>query len=556
MDAWWEELVQTSFVLGWRRWVSSRAESLELVDGLTSRRTTRVVFSLETYAGVLPPVRVASDLRPRFVPLGFVPKNALPGIVTRDETGAILATLNRAESTRLAAGVLTRYASQIAQANITDAAVLAGFRSVAAAPPREVEPAFQALRDTLSGTVIDQAGFWFFVQQFATNYLLFAHLGERGPQAGVFTFEYLVADEVVNRGPRAVLGLIGWLPTTVMVPVSIGQSAAWEFDIDAPEGTGISVAQLQISPTADIEGRYAGPGVARSARLSVTYPPELAEGVVAIELAPLRSYMAGILLTAIFAAVVLTIGRGHLDIMRSAKDPSTALLLAGPTLFAGLIAQPGRGGVGAQLLTGARRLLMLSGVLTFTAAAALAVTNDPADHVSGVPTALTLGTLHTIWTALAVLAWISVGALFVGFLSPGSARSASRERKRLAGQPTTPASPSRIARLIFQRDRDRAPSVLVFNWSVVRDGKQASAAQWLQQCGFGLVQEKLDSIDAPEIADWCVELDRDELRLRGPFDGSITFNITSIEPDRSWRAALVRSGVALLSLEPISGSNS
>ncbi|WP_121247105.1 hypothetical protein [Solirubrobacter pauli] len=135
--------------------------------------------------------------------------------------------------------------------------------------------------------------------------------------------------------------------------------------------------------------------------------PQGTYALLAMQLTARPRYVAGILAAAALAAFALTAGRYAVPALVKEADAAVTLMLAGPTLFAGIIASPARGGVGAQLLWAARAVLRLTGLLVFAAAVALVVV-QPAECIK------------SVWLVLAAGCWLSTLVLVVGLMSPGT----------------------------------------------------------------------------------------------------------------------------------------
>ena len=267
------------------------------------------------------------------------------------------------------------------------------------------------------------------------NQLIF--IGDKSPSATprVITVEY---EEEISRPDsnrsirsrlRSAAELLGWRDTSVQMSAGdLGCAEITELRFQAPDGVGLSQATaVLLSPAGRVE-RYPAvvnprsPG--RFATAALSSVPAWATGYLQVKMRPDRGYPAAVTLTAVFAAVILTLGRVHLKTIHAdaALDPAITLLLAGPTVFAALIAQPGRGSPAARMLVGARFALILAGLWTFTAAAALV--SYPYGE-----------TLRVMWLVLVIVSWVTAFTLF-GVFSPSlrflRARRQTADPKRTA----------------------------------------------------------------------------------------------------------------------------
>lgn len=410
-------------IKSWREWIDLQSESLEWQSAVTVRRRVVVDFVLPETAFETTAARAGI-----FVPLGFVAKGesaARP--IARDEGGRLVPTLGRDRSTQLAQLILAEGAESLAEPLKS---LLVG---IPGATPDDAAARIEKLGNELLIAV--KAGATYdpdilrLATHLVTNYLLFIEVDRRGSPHRVMSFEYELPVSHRRRGLRDIPQMLGWTATSIWAEVSASGRATYEVTVTAPEGTEISVAQLVLFPeygesvatataNAVVAGTFVGPGTRPSARLSVGGVTS-GRAFLRVDLAPSRAYILGVLVTAVFAAAILTVGFERLPQIITAVDASTALLLAGPTLFAALVARPRRGGPGTQLLAAARMVLLLTGLLTFLAAGTLVTTKS-------------LPHLHEQWRALAIVAWVSSAILLVSVLSPGAALRARRARTRQA----------------------------------------------------------------------------------------------------------------------------
>ena len=212
--------------------------------------------------------------------------------------------------------------------------------------------------------------------------------------------------------------LLGWRSTSIWVATpTVGTTAEYDVSIVAPDDTQIVGAPMLATGPHGSTTTMADVHLGAAVSLAVSELPQNTQGLVAFDLAPSRSYIGVVLATAVLAAVVLAVGATRVGALGRETDAATTLLLAGPTLFAGLVAQPGRGSVGAQLLVAARSVLVLTGLLTFMAAATLVAGTSP--HVA-----------QDVWDGLSATAWLAVAVLTISLISPGTLLKARRYYSR------------------------------------------------------------------------------------------------------------------------------
>jgi hypothetical protein len=406
-------LVNLMLVSQWRTWVTSRFEAIDFPDRSTARRVATVTLA--------PPVLTERTGRrgADCLPLTLLSKGRSSSIVVTDEAGALVPVLNRIESETLGREVLAALAAALTRGEAADDEGLQ--RLITSCATATAGSAAEALSDlgayatdsALSG--LNTHLFWTLAQDIATNYFLFALLpSDDGRPRRVLVYETKEGYASLRRSVLALPRLLGWTSTTVGVATpSVGRGAVYEVSIVAPEGTRVVAARMMSSTGSPATTVLADASGVLPVTLSVTGMAQNSTGSVIFELAPTTSYLSGVLATAVLAAVVLLLGTLQVETLVDRVAPATTLLLAGPALFAGLVAQPGRGSVGAQLLVAARGVLLLTGLLTFFAAATLVAVACPK-------------IVERVWIALAAAAWASVGVLVISLISPGTRRKARR----------------------------------------------------------------------------------------------------------------------------------
>jgi hypothetical protein len=115
------------------------------------------------------------------------------------------------------------------------------------------------------------------------------------------------------------------------------------------------------------------------------------------------NYPAAVAMASLFAAVALTVGALSLGQLNQHTDAAVTLFLAGPTLFASLIALRGRETLALQIVRGPRMQLGVVALATFAAAASLVAAPAGCSQTA-------------IWTVLASIAWLATAALAVGLI--------------------------------------------------------------------------------------------------------------------------------------------
>lgn len=402
-------LVNLTLIGRWSTWVTRRSEVIDFPDRSTARRVTTVTVAPD----VLPD-------RPKLAGAEWLPLTSLrkdkPGsIVVRDEAGALVPILNRAESEKLGGEILAALASALTDGRAAgDERLQRLIQSCATASAGDSTEATENLHAFVANSTFDALDrdlFMFLARDVSTNYFLFAPFSVADGRARrLLTYETRQEVVSIRRSVRDLPRLLGWTSTSIWLATPVvGTGAVYEVSIAAPDRTYVVGARMVTltGERAATQVVKASPGL--PVTLAVTGVAQNSNGVVAFDLAPSPSYIGGVLATAVLAAVVLTLGTLHVHTLVDRADAATTLLLAGPTLFAGLVAQPGRGSVGAQLLIAARGVLLLTGLLTFLAAATLV----------GVACS---SIITQAWVVLTATAWTLVGILLLSLISPGSRR--------------------------------------------------------------------------------------------------------------------------------------
>jgi hypothetical protein len=215
----------------------------------------------------------------------------------------------------------------------------------------------------------------------------------------------------VRRMIRRLIQRLGWRETRTFISLPAPLLAgAYELAVEVPEGVvltrvrvisltpGIPTARIrQTGRLALIEIEDAGPGW---------------WGYVEVDQRAESAYPLAVFLTAATVALVLSGGLLRLRSLAESPEAAGAILLAIPALFATLVAQPGRGTPAARLLTGARVVLVLTGVLAYIAAVMLVFYPSDAARPRLSPA------LDLFWFVDMIVAWSLVGLLTLPLFGP------------------------------------------------------------------------------------------------------------------------------------------
>ncbi|MGC1852313.1 MAG: hypothetical protein WA687_07735 [Solirubrobacterales bacterium] len=372
----------------WPEWFHRRVETIDFDDVDAIRRSVRLDFSIP---GEL------SDVSDRIhVPVALVPKRDATSIEVTDEAGAHELVLTSVESRELGGDMLVAHlfadaaegeseppaaeaAELLQRVALQDDPELASELLSAWERTHAHPQASQSLRANRAAVL---------ATRLVSNELVFVSLSPNSMPRRVLTLRH---EESLIEMPRPKLGTVagwrhlgarigeglGWRNIPAVIDLrDLGSAESVDFVVNAPPGVRLRKLRVPI-----VEGEtmrfetvcstsFAG---RRSFHFSI---PEMGtdEAVaVGVELRAEPSYPAAVAGASLFGAAVLAAGLGALERLDAASDAGVTLLLGGPTLFASLIAQPGRGAIAAQTVRGARILLGAVALATFIAAASLAM---------------------------------------------------------------------------------------------------------------------------------------------------------------------------------------
>ena len=387
-------------LLGWSSWIHVRSESVEWISATTTHWNVAVEFSPQRFRDE------PADLRTLDLPLAMLDKETVERRPTvRNESGDRVPTLSIANANERSVEMVIGITALGNRDWNPGDALVDHFRSIVEAPPAKAKAQLAALADC--GHDIPKNAMWL-LEVLARGHLLFVTVEAGSAIRNIATFEYSMHLPGPPVGIGAIGEKLGWTRATrTLSTAAVAQAASYEIAVAAPEGAAISKAEMSVSPSdwepsmsatnhaaPRIAGEFLGPGRRRAVRISVKGAPTNALGVLRVEVSPDWAYPAVVLVTAVFAACLLTVGWLNLDVVRDETEAAVALLLAGPTLFAALVSRVGRAGPAAQFLVAARVVLLLSGLLTFIAAGSLVAADSESRQES-------------LWAVLVALAWLT-----------------------------------------------------------------------------------------------------------------------------------------------------
>jgi hypothetical protein len=395
------------------RWISRKREKLEFVSARSVTRRLDIEFQvpdalrLEGY-----------DLSRALAVIASVPKGTTGAVEVVDSRGARLPTLNAAEAAALVDDMLIAAAQQLLGNGESRERAYAMIEILRARmeglglgdasdehPDSEMSSKLRLLmEDSLFSSLLRQS---------RTHDAIVLELEAERRERRIVTIVYEMAVRRAPHSPRdkpwhdrlARLGQsIGWIETQVGIAFSsLEVPCPYELDIVTADGIDLTRASVGTKRSEKVVWPDADtPRGGRFLRVSLT-PGDNWPAILTIRMRPQRSYPLAVLLTAMFSAVVLTFSWWHLHTLAETTDAAAAILLAAPALFTTWVAQPGRASPAAGLLTVARGVLGLCGVLTYAAAAAIVMIPRHLPPISNLPRHFWLADIAVSWVLVAVL---------------------------------------------------------------------------------------------------------------------------------------------------------
>jgi hypothetical protein len=402
----WAIRMATAFA-GGLTWVTRRRETVVFVEPMSLTRRVEVEFSVPS---ALTPAN--EPPAPQWVLIGFVPRVGAGTVRVVDEDGTVMPILTAPEARGWLLEALARYLTTLqAPASALDELSKLADRPGAvrvlttptAQPPgtSDVWLTERLRSDRVLGRLLESL---------ADTYPLVVTVYEKTFRR-IFTYEH--DDTAQETDGRLLFERLGWSETRTAVAVpGLVLASAYELAIEVPDGVVITSTTLQENGKA-VPSASAQPPTTRFARVDATGLDAASELTVEVKERAQRGYPVAVFLTAAAMAVVLTGGWLRLRSLAGAPDAASAILLAVPALFSTFVAQPGRGTPGARLISGARAVLVVTGVLAYLAAVMLVFYPESTGrhpHLSTV--------LHLFWPLDVIAAWLLVLLLAWPLIAP------------------------------------------------------------------------------------------------------------------------------------------
>ena len=437
-----EAMAVAAAIERWPEWLHRRFESISFESVESMLRTIRFDFTIPEELATAP--RSGRVL----VPLVRVPKVEVPSLRLVDETGTEVMLLTSDENRSLTAGALvaqlqTSTAKEGFEDLLTEEAVEAIYGLV-----REddlvsggklsiwwSEHASAVMEDWRFRLDVKTSNLVERVSDFVADEMVFAALPAGAQMRHVLTLTHPESFTRFSRpGLRNEMGrrhlaqrifgeLLGWRDTLESVWVADGWIAeTLEIAVRVPEGVG--VRSMEALTVRDEKVGSARSIEIRPPRVLHIRASEVTQGENVHCFAFVRSdpgYPAAVAGASLVGLIALTAGAFGLDRLNEVTDAAVTLLLAGPTLFASLIALPGRGRLAAQMVLGARALLGGTATATFLAALLLVAVRPGCGQSAA-------------WLVLTLGVWVFTGLLLFGvllrFRQVAKLREEARQRNR------------------------------------------------------------------------------------------------------------------------------
>lgn len=388
-------------------WMHRRVENVAFLDDRSIKR--RVSVDL-TVAG--------ADLlvieRLPFIPLAFLDKDVLVAFDARDESGASVPTLTKAQNGRIAWATLYRMAAHALEVDgpLSDE-LSEELRLISTGSRVRAQGLLSQMEERASkGEPVATAlmGNWMFesiAYDLATKFLLLAAVDDEPGSRRVLKFSY-VTPLAEPRDWRSRLerlaSQMGWIPAEFdFVVPAVGEAASYHFEFTSPSELQIRASQVMVENNDEI---YVAEGIAAGSRTHTYVGAEdpQAEGIVSVWLrAPRTGLLRAGLVVSALTALVLIFFLDEQRITRIEANEPVAILLAVPALVSSFIVRPGEHSLATRLLVGVRLAVGLSGLSAYVAAALLV------GEVSN-------AALLCWWRVLAVLAAICFVSTLVAFV--------------------------------------------------------------------------------------------------------------------------------------------
>jgi hypothetical protein len=397
-------------------WIERRKESVEILDDTAVQRQISVDFSLREWVEPLlhEEQQGLGDLfaAPLFV-LPKSPPSSLMNFDLSDGDGRSLWLISREDNARISAATLTEMARRLLKSDRLPAQLEDQLTKLCKADPATgMEIAARLLTPDGDDSaelvkLSENQRFCWWVRTFAHSSVIVVLF--RSPVQRRMLIKLSYQERIKTK--QRVLTRLGWAAYRVGIDSSLFEARSSHFEAEAPPGLRISEARLSdnhsLEPTTER-------GFLRRVHLYRPQAHAVNAATAVLWLVVSGGFLGGALLAS-------TLGFGALVACAIAsesiaKNPTSApaLLLVIPGLIASYVARPDQHALTARLLSFARRLLLISALCAYGAAAKVALSGGTPDGPAQLDTRT--DQLRTWLIVLAAISLVPLLGLLIGFL--------------------------------------------------------------------------------------------------------------------------------------------
>jgi hypothetical protein len=412
------------------RWVHRRVETVTFHDDVSLRRRTSVDFTVPNFlksqhtrtGGVI------------YVPLSLLEKRILEDFDLRDESGAALPMVSRAMNSRLSGEILIQQAvealraqslpTELHEANRTSLMALAGPTQTDDALDSDAPEAIAQAKLIVSDEIARG-----FIQELGANFVLLAPIRATPGDHRVVKFAYdaeyfshseLPAGEegasltrrVYERckvKARNALEVFGIAPfSTGFLVLALADTQSYHVEVSGPDEVGMETWLMRFGTEQEPTLLDSSNGSRRVHLHGGSDNPPNSWGLVGVEFFLRPGVVWPVCLLSGITTATLAVGlMAHLwwDLPRSG-DAAAALIVALPTFFAPAVA-PGSHRLVRRMFKGLRSLVFVSALISFVAAASLALNLRHDAYLN----------TSKVWSFLAILSLIVTLATSAAFVA-------------------------------------------------------------------------------------------------------------------------------------------
>jgi hypothetical protein len=360
------------------RWMLRRVDRIEFLHERAVRRQTSVDLQLPTL-----PEGASIPL----YPLALLRKGPLKAFDLVDESGRSLSMLTREENVLIAEVLLVRLAHAVVRqsgGSRLESAVAEDLRAIPDADIKAARAAYERFAESETSSE-QRAAIWdapaleTLVTQLTENFLLLVPAREPASRR-IIKFSY--EDEPIHSGRgstgwkarvRRMPQFMGLVPVVFALPVvGLFRAQSYHAEVEAPQGLVIASATLGFDADKPLDSARGARRVHLSAPHQTARTPP-ARLRVTFVLDPSGFVLTTVWITAV-TALLLIVGRTFAATgVHVRSDVGAPVVVALPALFATYLAQAGEHPLERRLVGGLRLVVATTALVSFAAAASLAV---------------------------------------------------------------------------------------------------------------------------------------------------------------------------------------